>query len=368
MHFLFENADRAVIKLGSNLLTDGSGSSNTQRIAAICRQIHLLHDKGIQVIIVSSGAIGLGMGKLGYKRRPRDLASLQACAAVGQSILTDTWQAGFDPFSIVVAQVLLTREDVRSRKRHVAVKNLFERLLSDHIVPIVNENDSVSTDEIRFGENDVLSALVSSLTKTDILIILSVIPGLIDREGSGKTIPLVENFTPYIEKIAGDTDSTTSVGGMRSKIKAAKIAVKSGCAVFIGDGNDPDIIKHLFRGNANGTFFMPNKIPLASRKRWIAFFENSKGSVTIDRGAHVAVTTEGRSLLARGIIGYRGEFEAGDVVKIESADGVVIARGVCQYASVELDAVLGQSSKQIHEIYPDRARFEVVHRDSLVIL
>ena len=155
---------------------------------------------------------------------------------------------------------------------------------------------------------------------------------------------------------------------MRSKIKAAKIAVKSGCAVFIGDGNDPDIIQHLFRGNSKGTFFMPNKIPLASRKRWIAFFENSKGSVTIDGGAYAAVATEGRSLLARGVIGHHGEFEAGDVVKIENADGVVIARGICQYASADLDAVLGQSSKQIQEAYPDRARFEVVHRDSLVIL
>ena len=368
MHFLFENADRAVIKLGSNLLIDGSGGGNTQRIAAICRQIHLLHEKGIQVIIVSSGAIGLGMGKLGYKRRPRNLASLQACAAVGQSILTETWQAGFDPFSIVVAQVLLTREDVRSRKRHVAVKDFFERLLADRIVPIVNENDSVSTDEIRFGENDVLSALVSSLTKTDILIILSVIPGLIDREGGGRTIPVVENFTSDIEKIAGDTDSTTSVGGMRSKIEAAKIAVKSGCAVFIGDGNDPDIIQHLFQGNAEGTFFLPNKIPLASRKRWIAFFEHSKGSVTIDRGAYEALANGGGSLLARGVTGHRGEFEAGDVITIEKDEGIAIARGICQYASSELAGVSGQRSEQIRGAYPDRARFEVVHRDSLVML
>ncbi len=368
MHSLFENANRAVIKLGSQLLTNDSGGNSSQCIAAICRQIHLLHERGLQVIIVSSGAIGLGMRKLGYDRRPRNLSSLQACAAVGQSILTDTWQAGFDPFSIIVAQVLLTREDVRSRKRHLAVKDLFERLIADRIVPIVNENDSVGIEEIKFGDNDVLSALVSSLTKADILIILSDIPGLIDREGGGSTIPVVEEFTPYIERIAGDTDSPTSVGGMRSKIEAAKIAVKSGCAVYIGDGNDPDIIQNLFAGKAESTFFIPNKIPLASKKRWIAFFEHSQGSVTIDRGAYEALANGGGSLLARGVTGHRGDFEAGDVITIEKSERISVARGICRYSSAELAVVSGQSSEEIRGTYPDRGRLEVVHRDSLVML
>lgn len=368
MHFLFETARRAVIKLGSGILTTQDGNIDQTRIGEICRQIDVLTRKGIQVIIVSSGAITLGMSRLGIKRRPTDMTTLQACAAVGQSILTDIWQTGFNPFSHTVAQILLTREDVRVRDRHVAVKDLFDKLLSEGIVPVVNENDSVSTEEIKFGENDVLSSLVASLTKADILIMLSVIPGLIDREGTGNIVPVVETITPELERLAWNTKSSTSVGGMRTKIEAAKIAVKSGCGVFIGNGKDDEILIHLLNGQAQGTFFVPDKIPLASKKRWLAFFERPHGEVRVDEGARNALCHGGSSLLASGIIAINGTFEVGSVVTITIGEGEAIARGISQFSSSELAQIVGESSDQIRIRFPQRKRLEAVHRDSMVML
>ena len=368
MHFLLENAKRVVIKLGSRILTDGSGKIDIARIHRICEQVRLLLDADTQVVVVSSGAIGLGMGRLGYTRRPSDLDALQACAAVGQSVLTETWQGGFTPHAINVAQILLTRADLQGRNRHVAVKNLFEKLLSDRIVPIVNENDSVSTEEIRFGENDVLSALVASLTKADILIMLTSMPGLIDLEGSGEVVPVVETITREIEAMSLGTSSPIGVGGMRSKIEAAKIGTGSGCGVFIGSGEDPEIISHLLKGTAKGTFFIPKELALVSKKRWLAFFQHPAGTVGIDAGAGEALVNGGGSLLAKGVTWHRGEFADGALVVIEGPEGETLARGVSQYTSGELDTVAGKDSEEIRKLYPGRKRVEVVHRDSLVML
>jgi glutamate 5-kinase len=368
MPFLPETAQRVVVKLGSSILTSPNGEIDEARIQDVCRQIDLLIGKGIQIIVVSSGAISLGMGRLGIRRRPTDIDSLQACAAVGQSILANTWQAGFNPYSRTVAQILLTREDIRPRKRHIAVKNLFEKLLTECIVPIVNENDSVSTEEIKFGDNDILSALVASFTKAEILIMLTAVPGLIDRTGTQRVVSVVEEITPEIEKMAGDTKSETSVGGMHSKIEAAKISVKSGCGVFIGDGRDPDILIRLLRGAHEGTLFVPQKISLVSKKRWLAFFGRSIGVLTIDEGACRALCEKGSSLLATGIISVEGDFKIGAILTIESANGMAVARGITQYSSDELAHVIGQSSAQIRLAYPERKRLEAIHRDSLVVL
>ena len=271
MQFLLQNAQRVVLKLGTRLLTSGIGNLNVDRIKTLCAQIELLREKGVEVIIVSSGAIALGMGKLKYKNRPTNLTTLQACAAIGQSILIETWQSGFDPHEVMAAQLLFTREDLRARNRHIAVKNSFDKLLSLGVVPIVNENDSVSTEEIKFGDNDVLSALVASLVKADILIILGLAPGLIDHKGSGNVVPVVDKINTRIIDMAGDTKSETSTGGMRSKLEAAKIASHSGCGVYIGSGRRPNVFAELMQGKAEGTFFVPSKISLASKKRWIAF-------------------------------------------------------------------------------------------------
>jgi glutamate 5-kinase len=261
---MLANTKRIVIKLGTGLLTSGVGKLDITRIKKLSEKFTLFKKQGMEVIIVSSGAIGLGMGRLNLKKRPTDLATLQACAAIGQTILVDTWQNAFDPCKITVAQLLLTQDDIRGRNRHVNIKNTIEKLLSLDIVPIINENDSISTEEITFGDNDILSALVSSLTRAQMLLILSTIPGLIDRKGSGKIVPVVKELTPEIEHMAQGTKSITAVGGMRSKIQAAKIAIRSGCGVFICNGNKPEILEQLLSTKAQGTFFIPHTISTSS--------------------------------------------------------------------------------------------------------
>lgn len=249
---------RIIIKLGTGLLTSRIGQVNPKRIQMIASQITLLHNLGIEVVVVSSGAIGLGMGRLNLKERPKDLATLQACAAIGQTILMENWRKAFDAYHISVAQLLLTRRDIQLDKEHqLPIKNTIEKLISLKIIPIVNENDSVSTEEITFSDNDILSAMVAEFTQAQLLIIFSTVSGLIDLEGTGKLIPVVEEITSAIEDMAGGTKSVTSVGGMRSKIEAAKIAVRSGCGVLISDGTSADGIQQLIEGKLNGTFFVP---------------------------------------------------------------------------------------------------------------
>lgn len=350
-------AKRIVIKLGTGVLTTGIGNLNTDRINTLCDQINTLREKGIEVILVSSGAVGLGMGKLELEKRPKDLASLQACAAVGQSILINNWQQGFDPHGLTVAQILLTREDLRARHRHNAVFSTVERLLAHGTVPIVNENDTVSASEIKFGDNDTLSALVASVTNADLLFILSNIPGLIDMEGTGAVVPHVEAITPEIEAMAQGTKHTTSVGGMISKLSAAKIAHRAGCGVLIGSGSDPELFNKLLSGESVGTYFVPSSEPIKSHKRWIAIQDETAGSITVDSGAVDALVKEGKSLLAAGILSSDGDFVEGDVVQICADDGNIIAHGITHYAIERLASDAGDLETSV-----------VIHRDQLVLL
>jgi len=322
-----------------------------------------LRERGIEVVIVSSGAVGLGMGKLQLDKRPKDLALLQACASVGQGILINTWQQCFDPHGVTVAQILLTREDLRARHRHNAIFNTVERLLAHGAVPIVNENDTVSAAEIKFGDNDTLSALVASIVNADMLFILSNIPGLIDMAGSGEVVPLVEKMTPEIEAMAQGTKHTTSVGGMISKLSAAKIAHRAGCGVIIGSGKDDALFDKLLAGESVGTYFVPSHEPVKSHKRWIAIQDNMHGSLTVDTGAAEAILHAGRSLLSAGISAIEGDFEEGDVVHVRNREGNIIAQGQVQINHVDLAKVLagagGESSS---------GGGVVVHRDHLVLL
>lgn len=366
--FLLENTRRAVLKLGTGLLTSGKAELDTARLHRIGEQVAALREKGIEVVIVSSGAIGLGMGQLRLTERPADLPTLQACAAIGQAILMDLWRRAFAPCGSMVAQILLTHEDVRSRQRHLAVRATFERLISLGVIPVVNENDTVSADEIKFGDNDKLSALVASLVDADLLVILSTVAGLLDYDQGGRLIPFVEQITPEIEALAGGTTNPKAVGGMRSKISAARIATQSGCGVFIGSGDDPALLLHLFAGRAVGTFFAPHRLPLHSRKRWLAFFQQPRGTVRIDAGAAEALAKRGSSLLARGLTTVEGFFQSGEIVNIADPEGRVLARGVCQYSSAEAGQISGKTSDEIRTLFPDRHHTEVVHRDSLVLL
>ena len=366
----FSNARRMVVKLGTNVLTSGNGEMDESSVGRICEQIAQLREQNIQVILVSSGAVGLGMGKLGLEKRPKAIEKLQACAAVGQSILTQTWQKHFEPFGLVVGQILLTRDDVHGRRRHLAIMHTIETLLSEGVVPIINENDSVSAEEleIKFGDNDILSALVASIAKAEVLAILTTVTGLLDLDDGGRLIPVVEHITPEIEALAKGTTSETSIGGMTAKLEAAKVAMRSECGVFLGAGETPNILLDLIQGSAEGTYFIPSDIPLESRKRWLAFFAKPQGRIVVDAGASKALVNEGCSLLASGIVRYESDFPSDSLVEVIGADESLIARVLVRFSSEELNSILGKSSDEISQTFPDRSKWDVIHRDDLVLV
>ena len=359
---------RIVVKLGTGVLTHGIGQLNTERIGALAAGIAGLRAAGVEVIVVSSGAVGLGMGRLGLKKKPAEVPRKQACAAIGQSLLMQTWQRAFDPHGSTVAQVLLTHEDLRSRARHLGVRACLEELIRYGVVPVINENDTVSAAEIKFGDNDTLSALVAGLVDAEQLVILSTAPGLIDMKGTGKILPVVEKITPEIEAMAGGTTDVTATGGMISKITAAKVALRAGCGVFIASGAEPDILARLLRGDNPGTYFVPSGVPLESRKRWIAHYQRPTGSLLINANAVPVLRDQGRSLLAIGVTGARGRFAAGEIVNIVAPDDTVIARGETTFSDAEIAKIAGLSSDRLKPLFPGRKHLEVIHRDDLVLL
>ena len=362
---------RIVVKLGTGVLTSGIGRLDEVRIAGVAGQIARLRAAGTQVIIVSSGAIGLGLGALSLSRRPKETPKKQACAAVGQSLLMQTWQRAFAPHELTVAQVLLTHEDIRSRDRYLGVKACLEQILDYGAVPVINENDTVSSaeiQEIRFGDNDTLSALVASLAQAQHLFILSTAPGLIDMKGTGQIVPVVEKITPEIEAMAGGTTSDTAVGGMVTKISAARLATKSGCGVFIASGAEPDILTRLLAGDGPGTFFVPSGLPLAARKRWLAYFQRPTGAIAVNTCAVPVLREQGRSLLAIGVTGATGSFATGEIVDIVGPDGKPFARGVAAFDDTQIAKIAGRTSDELKQLFPGRKHLEVVHRDDLVLL
>ncbi|MBK1879419.1 glutamate 5-kinase [Pelagicoccus mobilis] len=359
---------RVVIKLGTGILTTGIGKVDTDRINAICSQVEELRKRGIETLIVSSGAVGMGMGALDLQSRPKTLAKQQACAAIGQSRLIQCWQDGLQPHGLVAGQILLTHEGLRIRNRYVNAKATIEQLLAYGCVPILNENDSVSNFEIRFGNNDLLGAMVASLSDADQYQILSTAPGLIDMDGDGQIIPVVEEITPEIQSLAKGTNSPTAVGGMVSKLEAAKLAAESGCETFIADGSDENIILRIIDGETIGTRFKASASPMGSKKRWLAYFQRASGSIEIDQGACNAIIQRGSSLLAAGITGVQGHFKAGDVVDIVNTKGEAIARGETSFSNSEIETIANKGAEELNELYPDRKRLEAVHRDALVLL
>jgi glutamate 5-kinase len=363
---------RVVVKLGTGVITSGIGQLDTARIAALSAQLATLRTAGTEVIVVSSGAVGLGMGRLGLAKKPKEVTKKQACAAVGQGLLMQVWQDAFRPHGLTVAQVLLTHEDLRARDRYLSVKATLRQLVDYGTIPIINENDTVSAAEItamlKFGDNDTLGAMVASLLEAQYLVILSTAPGLIDLKGTGEILPVVERITPEIEAMAGGTTSETATGGMISKITAAKLATKSGCGVFIASGAEPDILPRLFAGRGPGTFFVPTGLPMEAKKRWLAYYQRPAGTIAINARALPVLREQGRSLLAVGVTGASGEFAAGDIVNIAGPDGTVFARGKSGYSSEEIHAVAGCHGDDLATRFPARKRLEVVHRNDLVLL
>lgn len=360
---------KIVIKLGTGILSAGRGNIRTDRMDELARAIAILSDEEVETIIVSSGAVGLGMGKLGIEERPKDLSLLRACASIGQCRLMNAWSNSLEQAGLVASQVLLTREDFESRKRSQKVEETLNTLLKKKVVPVVNENDSVSDEEIKFGDNDVLSALLASIGKADFLIILSTAKGLMTHPTSGTLIPFVAEITPSIESMAKGTHSATAVGGMITKIEAAKIACRSGCAVFIGSGENPAQLRSIIYGNnAKGTFFAPTGLELSERKKWLAFFPAPKGSLIIDQGAEEAIIKKGGSLLAIGISTIDGDFEKADVLEIKNHQQQIIARGVTRFSKMELQGIMGKQNEEILALFPGKNRPEVIHRDHLAPL
>jgi glutamate 5-kinase len=359
---------RLVVKLGTGVLSPIPGVIEADRLKILGESVRNLRKEGIEVIIVSSGAVGLGMAKLGLSVRPSDLSTLRACAAIGQNLLMDVWREALEPLDLIIAQILLTREDFRSRKSSQNVELTLKRLLEQGAIPIINENDSVSDEEIRFGDNDVLSALLASLCKAEMLAILSTAPGLMTSPEDGEIIPFISEITPAIEAMAEGTKSSTAVGGMVTKIEAAKIATMSGCAVFVGSGTKPDRLPLILKGKTTGTFFAPAGLGLNERKKWLAFFPEPSGTLVLDEGACYAILQEGKSLLAKGLVAFQGVISRSDVVTLENPDGEIIARGICRFNSDELAQVKGKSNDEIHLIFPERTRTEVIHRDHLAPL
>jgi glutamate 5-kinase len=354
---LLQQVTRIVVKLGTGVLTDSRKQPDLAQMEQLVAQVVAQHQAGKEVVLVSSGAVGAGMGALGYKKRPSDLAELQACAAVGQSRLMAIYQKLFGAHSLAVAQILLTHDDLQHHERHLNARNTLVTLLSRGVVPIVNENDVVSFTELKFGDNDKLSALVASLLPADLLVILTTVDGVLENFGKAhpRTIPTIERIDKAVEGMAGGTDSVTAVGGMASKIAAAKIVVRSGIPLVVASGRKKQVIARVLSGETEGTLFVPQPTRLQGRKRWIAFFHHPEGTLFVDAGAKKALREGGKSLLPPGIARCDGDFDAGEVVRICDLDGTEFARGIAGFAADEI-----KDRKLL--------RVEVVHRDNLVIL
>ncbi len=356
---------KIVIKMGTGILSAGEGKIHTSRLNKLAEGILELRENQAQAILVSSGSVGLGMGKLGLEKRPTELSTLRACASIGQCLLMNAWTKALDSVDLIPAQVLLTRDDFNQRTRSEKVRETLYSLLEKGIIPVINENDSVSDEEIKFGDNDILSALLGSLLKANLLTILSTAKGLMTHPVAGILVPFVAEITPAIEQMAHGTTSPTSVGGMATKIEAAKIATKSGCAVFIGSGEQQANLIEILNGKAEGTFFAPTGLELKDRKKWLAFFPKAKGRLILDRGACEAILTSGGSLLASGLIEIEGNFEKAEVVTLSDQEGQTIARGISRFSSSELKRILGKTNSEVLALFPGKNRPEVVHRDHL---
>ena len=352
-----KTAVRIVVKLGTGVLTDSRKQPDQAQLEQLVAQVAALRKAGREIVLVTSGAVGAGMGALGYEKRPTDLAELQACAAVGQPRLIGVYEKLFAAHDLRVAQVLLTHDDLEHHERHLNARNTLVTLLDRGVTPIINENDAVSFTEIKFGDNDKLSALVASLLPADLLVILTTVDGVIENFGKAnpKTISVIEQIDSTIEKLAHGTDSETAVGGMKSKIEAAKIVVRSGIPLVIASGKKKNVLARVLAGEDEGTLFVAHPAKLQGRKRWIAFFHHPKGALFVDDGAKKALRESGKSLLPHGVARCEGEFDAGDVVRICDLDGTEFARGIAKFNAAE---VRGRKL----------ARVEVVHRDDLVIL
>ena len=365
-------ARRIVIKVGSSILASVEKGLHQDVFSRLAREISTLKRQGYEIILVSSGAIAAGMEKLGLRSRPQTITQKQATAAIGQSRLMNIYESHFSRHQQMVAQILLTRDDLSHRRRFLNARNTLLALLQLGIIPIINENDTVVVDEIKVGDNDNLSALITNLIEADLLIILTNIDGLCDADPKlnphARCIPLVEDIDVNLGRMVGEMTSETSVGGMVSKIQAAKKTSRFGISTVIASGMREGVLHQILRGKEIGTLILPKADALSSRKHWIAFNLKPKGDLIVDDGAKRAIAQRGKSLLPSGVVKVRGDFGRGDPVSCIGPRGKEFARGLVNYSASELDKIRGLKTKQIEKALGYKYSDEVIHRDDLVVL
>ena len=360
---IIKDAKQIVIKVGTRLLTDNS------LIPSIIRQIAHLREAGYRVMLVSSGAVGVGMKTMGLEKRPSRISAVQALAAVGQSALMTLYEKECKKYGFHAAQMLLTKEDLGDRNRHLNVLNCIHSLWNHGNLPVINENDSVSVDEIKLGDNDTLAAMLAIMTRSDLTILLTTVNGLHSVDNAGhlsERIPLVSEITKEMKKSAtGTDDSSLSIGGMITKLKAAEMITSAGESMLIADGREENIIDRIAAGEDVGTLFLPTSAKqMQSKKRWLSFFSKISGDLVIDAGAVNAIMKNGRSLLPSGIVEVSGSFKRGDTVTVSDTNGGVIAKGLVNFSSRELKKVNGEKSCEMRRIL-GAVDDEVIHRNNL---
>jgi glutamate 5-kinase len=368
----FKNIRKLVVKIGSSSLTSKKGALDRAGIRKFVNEVSYLMMEGKEVIVVTSGAIAAGLESLKIKEKPKDMALLQAAASVGQVELMNLYSNLFLKNNIRIGQILLTHEDTTRRKQYLNIRNTIKNLIGLNIVPVINENDSVAVDEIKFGDNDRLAAMVAVLAEADALIILTDIEGMYDKDPriytDAKLLSYIERIDKEIEDSAGDIGSTYGIGGMRSKIKAARICSFSGINTVIAGSSEKDILKRVISGDDVGTFFAPrNTNKVKSVKKWIAFGKRTKGAIIIDKGAEEAILHKGKSILAVGIVEVSGKFNKGDTLKVHSADGKLIAKGISSFSSEDIEKIKGKNRNKILSEFGASMCDEVIHRDCLVV-
>lgn len=370
---LFDKSRRIVVKVGSAVLTDEHGIA-LEVIENIAREIAFLHDSGREVILVSSGAVAAGRARIGFKNGTSELGikEKQALAAIGQSSLMQIYDRVFSSRSQIIAQVLLTHKDLAVRKRYLNARNTLFTLFKFGAIPVINENDTVSVEELRFGDNDMLGAHICNLIEADMFICLTDVVGMYTgnpaSDPQARPIYTVDEITPEVEAMASHAKSKLGTGGMRSKIRAAKIVSAGGGSSFIGPGREPDILRKLFSGEMVGTFFLPHKERISGRKRWIASVLKPKGKLILDEGACKALVENNRSLLPSGIKKVEGDFGVGDAVHCATIEGQNIAVGLINYSSIDITKIRGYHSREIEKILGYCDSEEVIHRDNIVLL
>ncbi len=370
---ILSKVKKVVVKIGTGVLTTDYGYVDREQIRRLAGQVVELKKMGYDVVVVSSGAIGSGMGELGIEKRPSTLPELQAVAAIGQSKLIGAYDECFKLHGYHAAQILLTREDFEDRQRYLNTCNTIHTLFQMNAIPVVNENDTISVDEIKFGDNDALSALVTNLLNAELLIILSSVDGLYDRFPTAKSkatvIPMVENISHEIKQLAFDSKTARGVGGMQTKLEAASVVTNAGEAVIIANGRMDNVLKKIVQCENVGTLFLPKEERLASRKRWIGYTIKPKGKIYVDDGAMHALAEKGKSLLASGIVAAEGAFSKGDIVSVcKREDRTIFARGLTNYSSEEIEKIKGCSTSSIAKVLGYKLYDEVIHRDNMVIL